>query len=250
MAPQGIQLVHNVLSGAIKHAVKMELIHRNPVASVSPPPVPETEAATPDVTEVKRLLALGESENHYLWPCIHLIAYTGMRRGEALGLHWADVNLDEARLQVASSLVVASSGLSLEPPKTSSGKRVVDLDSRTVDVLKGHRGKQDEIALCLRMPLSKIVFPRDGVEGWCHPNTLSHALSSLSKKAGCPKITFQSLRHFHATVALQTGQNVVVVSKRLGHKNVSTTLNIYGHVLPGWQRETAEAFAGAMNDRD
>ena len=104
MAPQGIQLVHNVLSGAMKHAVKMELIHRNPVASVSPPPVPETEAATPEVAEVKRLLALGESENHYLWTCIHLIAYTGMRRGEALGLQWTDVNLDEGRLQIASSL--------------------------------------------------------------------------------------------------------------------------------------------------
>ena len=247
MAPQGIQLVHNVLSGAMKHAVRMELIHRNPVASVTPPPAPESEADAPEVAEVKRLLALGESKNHYFWPCIHLIAYTGMRRGEALGLRWPDVDLDDRRLLVTSSLVVTAGGLALEPPKTSSGKRVVDLDLRTVDVLREHRRRLVEIARSLRMPLPEMVFPRNGLEGWCHPNTLSHALSSLAKRAGCTKVMFRSLRHFHATVALQTGQNVVVVSKRLGHKKVSTTFNIYAHALPGWQRETAEAFAKAMD---
>ncbi len=65
---------------------------------------------------------------------------------------------------------------------------------------------------------------------------------------GCSGITAHSLRHFHATVLLQSGTNPVVVSKRLGHANVSITLNIYGHVLPGWQKEAAAAFAGAMEE--
>ena len=172
--------------------------------------------------------------------------------GQPCGLGFGEANFTSKLTKLSKrrcNTRVTSSGLSMEPPKTSSGRRVVDVDSRTVDVLKGHRKKQDEIALCLGMPLSKMVFPRDGVEGWCHPNTLSHALSSLAKKAGCQKITFRSLRHSHATVALQTGQNIVAVSKRLGHKNVSTTLNIYVHALPGWQRETAEAFARAMDDK-
>ena len=140
MAPQGIQLVHNVLSGAMKHALRMELIQRNPVALVSPPPIPKAEAEAPEIEAVKRLLETGESQQHYLWPCLHLIAYTGMRRGEALGLEWERVEWD------------------------------------------------------------------NGLEGWSHPNTLSHALASLSEKAGCGKITFRSLRHFHASVALKTGR--------------------------------------------
>ena len=59
-------------------------------------------------------------------------------------------------------------------------------------------------------------------------------------------MTVRSLRHFHASVALQARQNIVVVSKRLGHSNVSITSDIYAHSLPGWQRQVAEAFAGAM----
>ena len=66
MAPQGIQLVHNVLSGAMKHALRMELIQRNPVALVSPLPIPKAEAEAPEIEAVKRLLETGESQQHYL----------------------------------------------------------------------------------------------------------------------------------------------------------------------------------------
>ena len=81
MAPKGVQMVHNVLSGALKHALKMEMVSRNPASAVSPPSITRQEAASPDIPEVKRLLSVGEEEQHYLWPCLHLIAYTGMRRG-------------------------------------------------------------------------------------------------------------------------------------------------------------------------
>ena len=73
-------MVHNVLRGALRHAVRMELISRNPVALVSPPPIPKAEAEAPEIEAVKRLLETGESQQHFLWPCLHLIAYTGMRR--------------------------------------------------------------------------------------------------------------------------------------------------------------------------
>ena len=96
MAPKGVQLVHGVLSGAMKHALKMELVSRNPTATVSPPTIVKVEVASPEVSEVKRLLSVAEAEDHYSWPCLHLIAYTGMRRGEALGLKWAQVETGQA----------------------------------------------------------------------------------------------------------------------------------------------------------
>ena len=247
MEPAGVELVHRVLSGALKHAVKVKLIRENPADGVSPPTGSGSEAETPEIEQVRRLLAAGKSQDHYLWPCIHLIAYTGMRRGEALGLRWSNVDLDNQHLTVNSSLVVTSGGLSLEQPKTSSGRRKVDLDRGTVAVLREHRARQQVLASELRIPAPDIVFPSHNLEGSCHPNTFSHALSSLCKKAGCEGITSRSLRHFHATVALDNQKNIVTVSKRLGHKDVSTTLNIYGHVLSGWQLETAEAFAEAMD---
>ena len=247
MSPKGVQMVHNVLGGALRHAVKMELISRNPVASVSPPPLEKKEAFSPVVASVRRLLAHAEADGHHLWPCLHLLAYTGLRRGEVLALEWSRVNLDKQLMTVAASLVTTARGISVEQPKTSSGQRVVDLDSLTVEMLRDHRKRQEKDAQALRMPPPSIVFPRNGLGGWCHPNTLSNTLERLAKKAGCPEVTARSLRHFHATVSLQANQNVVVVSKRLGHSKVSITLDIYAHALPGWQKEVAEAFAREMD---
>ena len=89
------------------------------------------------------------------------------------------------------------------------------------------------------------MFP-DEVGGVLNPMALNRALDRAAKKAGLEHVTPHDLRHFHASVLLQNGQNPVLVSKRLGHSSVSMTLDIYGHLLPGWQREAAEVFAKAM----
>ena len=245
--PKGVQMVHNILGGAMKHALRMELISRDPVTAVTPPSVPKVEAFSPEIAQVQHLLRTAESLEHYFWPCIHLIAYTGMRRGEALALMWEHLDLEKQTLQIKTSLVITSLGVALEPPKTARGLRTVDLDDLTVAVLRQHRSRQLELARQLGVHPPEMVFPRHNLQEWCHPNTLSHAVQSLAKKAGCPRITLRSLRHFHATVVLQQNRdNPVVASQRLGHSSVSITIDIYGHVLEGWQRETADSFAQRM----
>ena len=82
---------------------------------------------------------------------------------------------------------------------------------------------------------------------WINPDQLSKAVKRLGERVGRPEMTVRSLRHFHASVSLQSGQSVVIVSKRLGHASVSTTADIYAHSLSGWQKQAAEAFAQAMN---
>ena len=84
--------------------------------------------------------------------------------------------------------------------------------------------------------------------GWINPAQLTRAVQSLGKRVGHLSMTVRSLRHFHATVTIQSGQNPVVVSKRLGHVNVSITSDIYAHALPGWQRQAADAFAQMMQE--
>ena len=122
-------MVHNVFRGALRHAVRMELISRNPVALVSPPPIPKAEAEAPEIEAVKRLLETGESQQHYLWPCLHLIAYTGMRRGEALGLEWERIEWDKRQLLVSASLgSVDISLLRVIPGKWR--RRILDLSLR------------------------------------------------------------------------------------------------------------------------
>ena len=247
MAPKGVQMVHIVLSGALKHALRMELISRDPVALVPPPSVPKTEANSPNMEQVKALIAQGASTGHYLWPCVYLIIYTGMRRGEALALTWENLDLEGRALRVEASLVIAKGGGIVKHPKTESGRRTVDLDAETVAVLREHKTRQQELADQLGVQPPAWVFPRQDLSGWCHPNTLSYFVKTLRKKAQCPDLTTRSLRHFHASVALQTSKNPIVVSKRIGHSKPSTTMDIYGHVLPGWQSEMAEAVAEKIN---
>ena len=248
MSPGGVQLVHNVLSGALKYAVRMDRIIRNPIDRVTRPSYRKPEVSPPEMDDVRQLLALAETQGHYLWPCMHLIAFTGLRRGEALALEWDSIDLDQGRLLVKASLArTGELGLIIELPKTKAGERVVDLDTGTVDVLRRHKAHQEYLAAELRIQPSQIVFPRQG-GGWLSPNTLTRTVGQLGREAGCDNMSVRNLRHFHATVALQTGQNVVVISKRLGHSDVTMTYNTYAHVLPGWQKEAAEAFAQAMNE--
>ena len=146
MAPKGVSLVHQLLSGAMRYAMRLEIVHRNPVSLVSPPPVAKRELTPPRVQAVRDTLSLAQTEQNHLFACIHLIAYTGVRRGEALGLTWDNVNLQSGQLRISASLVTTRGrGLILEPPKTDSGRRVIDLDSNTVDVLIDHREQQDGI---------------------------------------------------------------------------------------------------------
>ena len=248
IGPSSIRLVHAILSGAFKHALSMELVHRNPVSAVSQPRVSRREAEPPDIATVRAALELAREERHHLFACIHLIAYTGLRRGEALGLLWPAVDLDRAHLNVEGSLGESlERGLILNPPKTASGRRTVDLDAGTVQVLAEHREEQRQTIEMLGPAYrdeGRVFANPDG--GWVSPQQLYRAVKRLGARIGKPGITVRSLRHFHASVALQTGQNIVVVSKRLGHSNVSITSDIYAHSLPGWQREAAEAFADAM----
>ena len=247
MAPKGVEMVHGVFSGAMNHAVKMELIFRNPVEAVSPPPVQKTEAFSPTLEQVQALLRVAVSSGHYLWVCVYLIVFTGLRRGEALGLRWASVNLNAQTVLIEASLGVTKQGLILKGPKTDSGRRVVNLDEQTAAVLREHQKQQQELAEQLGVDLPEMVFPRFGLEGWCHPNTLAYFVKTVVQRAGCPDVTLRSLRHFHASMALQKGGNPKTVADRIGHSNPSTTMNIYGHVLPGWQQELADDVAKDIN---
>lgn len=250
MAPKGVQTVHHVLSGAAKHALKMELISRDPVTLVSPPATAKKEAYSPAVDEVLALLALAEQEENPLWPFIHLIAFTGMRRGEGLALTWEHIDLDGGSLEIRQSLVVTANGTSLEPPKTARGERNVPLDGLTVGVLSKHRATQEELARELGVEPPGIVFPRQDWTGWSHPNTVMHAVRSFVIRAGFPAVTLRSLRHFHASVLLRAQPNVAAAAERLGHSSPAITMGIYAHCLKGWGEEAAEAFAKAMRATD
>lgn len=249
MSPIGILYAHRVLSAALKAAVKMELLYRNPAQVVDPPSPEKREVRPPDVSTVNRLLEASEQYGDLLYPALRLVAYTGIRRGECLGLHWNEVDLSRPEITITESLVrSAELGLILEPPKSRSGRRVINLDDGTAQVLHEHKVRQMEHRLVLGSTHedNDLVFP-DEFGAPLNPMALTRALQRAARQADAGHVKLHDLRHFHASLLLQSGQSPVLVSKRLGHSSVSMTLDVYGHLMPGWQKEAAEVFARAMN---
>ena len=243
-----VSVANGVVSGAYKFATRMELIDYNPVAvaAAAIPRVRQREIMPPDVDVVQKLLDAAEKQENPYFALYHVLVHTGMRRGEAFALRWANVDLDAGYLRVAESAVrqVGHSTV-VRQPKTPRSNRTIDLDAHTIAVLQRHR---ERLAALFRK-LPAVVFPHfDG--GILRTTTVARDLKRLGKSVGAPGITFHQFRHFHATVALQQKQNLRVVSQRLGHANVTTTLETYSHALPGWQAEVADAFAQALRPGD
>ena len=135
----------------------------------------------------------------------------------------------------------------LQPPKTRASRRVIDIDNQTVEILNVHRLSQAESKFMLGSAYSDngLLFPNELGE-FLNPMALTRTLDKVNKALGTAKIRLHDLRHFHASILIQEGSSPVMISQRLGHSSPSMTLDTYGHLMPGWQREAAESFAGAM----
>lgn len=201
--------------------------------------------------ELSRFLtASREDRYHGAW---WLLASTGMRRGEALGLRWSDIDLDAGRADIRRTLVTTDvqrkgePGMAWGTPKTAKGRRTVALDEGTVTALRAHRARQAQERLALGEGYQDgdlVVCLPDGRP--VHPKTLSSHFERLVKRLGLPRVRLHDLRHTHATLALRAGIHPRIVQERLGHANVSITLDTYSHVDLDMQAAAAARVAALM----
>ena len=164
----------------------------------------------------------------------------GMRPGELYGLHWPEVDLEAGTVAVVHSLEEVGSEQRLKGVKTGGkGERTLALARRTVEALREHRGRmQKEKHDVEKGP----VFPARRGGFLRRPNVYRRAFLPLVEAAGVPRIRVYDLRHTTATLLLQAGVNVKVVSERLGHTDIRMTLDTYAKVLPNMQTLAAECF--------
>jgi integrase len=172
------------------------------------------------------------------------LAMTGCRRGEALGLTWRDLDIENGRVAIVRALVPVDGTLQETEPKTKRGRRLLAVDNKTVEVLKEQAARQ----LTEQQKLSdgwvdsgRLFTAEDGAQ--LHPERISALFARLVRAAALPKIPLQGLRHTYASLALAKGVNPAIVSRRLGHATVAFTLDIYSHVLPQVDAEAAELIA-------
>ncbi len=248
LSPRTIHHVHACLHKACKDAVRWGLIARHPLDTADPPKAKNDATREMQTWSAEQLGAFLSSvrENRLcgLW---HTIAMTGVRRGEALGLRWSDVDFENSRLSVRRALIPTNRDVVVSEPKTAKGRRVIALDAETVEVLRAQAARQLaeqrvwEEAWCN----TGLVFTKENGEA-LDPETISRWFRIAVKRAMLPAIRLHDLRHTHATLALQAGIHPKVVSERLGHATVSITLDTYSHAIPALQEEAAEKIAGLV----
>ncbi len=252
LSPRSVAYIATILHRAFRDAVRWQALVRNPADSADPP----RPSAKPDmrIWRAHELAAfLGGAAGDRLAGAWWLLATTGMRRGEVLGLRWVDVDLDAGRLSVRRTLITTDVERKGEPgyawgtPKTAKGRRDVALDPATVAALRAHRARQLEERLALGAGYSDgdlVVCLVDGQP--MHPKRLSYYFEQATKRLGLPRIRLHDLRHTHATLALEAGVHPRVVQERLGHANVSITLDTYSHVNLDMQAAAAARVAALV----
>lgn len=176
-----------------------------------------------------------------------VLATTGMRRGQALGLRWADVDLDAGRAAVRQTVIAVQHEVRLGTPKTARGRRSVTLDRATVAALREHRARQAAERLQLGAGYRNLDLVFAAVDGSpLHPERFSRTFTERARRLGLPPIPLHSLRHTWATVALTAGVHPKVVQERLGHATISITLDTYSHVACALHSDAAEKIAGMV----
>lgn len=237
LSPTTVRRVHATLRRAFKDAVRWGLLDKNPVLSCDPPRLAHNTAMrTWTLEQLREFLNFTRHEGlHELWT---LLATTGMRRGEALGLKWENVDLDARVIAIRQTLILVGSQPHFSEPKSARSRRVIVLDSTTSDVLR---------RLC-RPSAGALVFSApDGTP--LHPGAVSARFRQLVAASGLPRIRLHDLRHTYATLALQAGVHPKIVSERLGHSTIALTLDVYSHALPTLQKEAADKIADLIFQR-
>jgi integrase len=265
LRPATIRRVHATLRSALNSAVRRKKIGSNPAKLVELEAGRRPRAVVWTPERVRHWQLTGERPTVAVWtpehvgefldaiaderlyPLFHLIAYRGLRRGEAVGLRWMNLDLEGRLLRVTQQVVQVGWATEIGEPKTDSGERAVTLDAGTAVVLDRWREAQasERAAWGSRWLDNGLVFTAvDGSQ--LHPDLVTDAFQRLADAAGLPPIRLHDLRHTAASLALQAGVPLKVVSDQLGHSSLAITADTYTSVLPAVAAAAAEAVAGIV----
>jgi integrase len=257
---KSVRNAHVLLSKALGDAVRRGYLVTNPVLAVDPPARDDSvERAAWTAEEVGRFLSVAVSNRlAAIW---RLALATGLRRGELLGLTWDDLDLDEAVVEVRRQVLVRPRRVTGEQRvfvrSTTKTRRVrrVRFDAATAEGLRSWKAAQAAERLYFGPAWRSdggvgedapwIVTEADG--SIVQPDTLLGRWQRLVESAKVPTIPLHGARHSYATLALEAGVRLDVVSTQLGHSNVATTANIYAHVSEAASAEAAEGIGSILD---
>jgi integrase len=226
-----LQLAYGALSACLGEAVRLGLLGANPVTQAPRPRHERQEGGDWSLQDMKRFLqAALEDERPLAWG-LALVLMTGLRVGELLGLRWEDIDWDAEALRVRRSISWVSSSWRIDRPKTKAGERVVALPSLALHLLER--------------------LPRDSVHLFWQqrppaPKEVSGLMRQLCQRARVPRRPPRFLRRAHAALLTAAGADPKSLQKRMGHSQISTTLDIYAYAITEMDKKLAELVDRAL----
>jgi integrase len=234
------ELVHALLRQAFGLAVLWRWLPENPCERVVRPTHQAERKALWSPNELRTFL--DATYEHWLGPLWALLAYSGVRLGEALALTWADVDLATGRIVIAKTVQRIGGRWVVSEPKTRAGVRTVTLPPEAIEALRRQAERR------LAAGGGALVFASEGQP--LHRATVAHAMRRECDRLGLPPVTPHGLRHLHASLLLAEGLPIPAVSQRLGHANSAITMAVYAHAIGKDDSAATQAIARAIGDKN
>ena len=243
-------------SKVLDHAVTLGIIANNVMKNVTmpvnidPPQEDEQENFYTKEQLVQFLKYLKQESNFKHYALFRLLAFSGMRKGEALALTWNDINFTSKEIRINKTLSSGENNrLFVQTPKTKSSIRTLKMDKITLDILEewNKLQKQDYLKLGINtLKPNQLVFSNEDNK-YLQPAMTRKWMIRIQDKYSLKKITTHGLRHTHCSLLFEAGASLKEVQERLGHSDIQTTMNIYTHVTEKAKDEAAQKFASYMN---
>lgn len=246
-----IRHYHRLLHDILQSAVKWQLISSNPVSNVDAPKIKKVEAGYYNEEEVQQLMieldTTSKEEFKYKVAIILTLA-SGLRLGELTGLKWDNIDFDTNTINIVhSSQYLPTKGTFLKETKNYTSKRTLTIPKPVIDLLSKHKVNEKEKRLSCGSLWVNTGFVFTQWNGKpMYPSTPSRWFRKFLEEHNLRHITFHQLRHTSATLLINENVNIREVSKRLGHSNTSTTLNIYTHALQSADKVAADKLSNIM----
>lgn len=248
LSPASVRNYHRRIHSMLEKAVRLGLLVRNVAKLVDLPRQSRRKLPSATPQQVRDFLHV--SESHRLGALFRLVVTTGMRQSELLGTSWDKLDLESDQIEVSHSLQKVDGIFQLVETKTSQSVRTLALATTASEALRRHRVRQSEEALKLGPAWNNelnLVFTTAIGTPLDRTNVGKREFRRLLKSSSLPQnLRFHDLRHIAATFALGQGVPLPVVSQMLGHADASTTLRVYSHVIPGAQRQAADALDAVL----
>jgi len=249
LSGQTILHYHRLISVILQTAVEWQYIPANPAERVKAPKATNQEAEYLDDKQAIQLLNLLTDQPIHYKTAVEVLLFTGMRRGELMGLEWKDIDFENQIITIQRSLqYLPEVGVFKDETKTYCSHRVIKVPSTAINSLRMYRTWQKKMFFSIGQPWNEsnqVFVTQNGTP--MHPDTLTSWFRDFIKTTDLPQIHIHSLRHTNATLQIANGVSVTTVAGNLGHSNANTTTKVYAHAIQSAAAASAQMMDNLLN---